>query len=64
MNSYPHLFSPLPHEGHASGARSGLGLLIVREIVLAHGGTIDVRSGAEEGTAFEIWLPRTTVTPG
>ena len=36
----------------------GLGLFIVREIVLGHHGTIDVQSSAETGTAFTIRLPR------
>lgn len=36
----------------------GLGLFIVREIVLGHGGTIEVQSSAESGTAFTIRLPR------
>ncbi len=36
----------------------GLGLFIVREIVLGHRGTIDVRSGADTGTVFTIRLPR------
>lgn len=37
-----------------SGA--GLGLVIVKDLVLAHGGNVDVRSD-ENGTAFTIWLP-------
>jgi signal transduction histidine kinase len=36
----------------------GLGLYIIREIVVAHGGTIDVRSSSESGTTFTIRLPR------
>lgn len=36
----------------------GLGLYISREIVRAHGGRIQVRSTAAEGTAFSVWLPR------
>lgn len=36
----------------------GLGLYIAREIVVAHGGTIAVRSGADEGTVFTVRLPR------
>lgn len=36
----------------------GLGLFIVREIVLGHKGTISVTSTAEEGTVFRIRLPR------
>jgi signal transduction histidine kinase len=38
-------------EGH------GLGLATAREIVLAHGGAIKVRSAPGAGTRFEIWLP-------
>ncbi len=36
----------------------GLGLYIVREIVSAHGGRIDVHSTPNDGTTFEVWLPR------
>jgi signal transduction histidine kinase len=36
----------------------GLGLFIVREIVLGHHGTIDVRSAPDTGTVFTIRLPR------
>jgi signal transduction histidine kinase len=39
----------------------GLGLFIVREIVLAHGGTIGVESSAAAGTVFTIRLPRAPV---
>jgi signal transduction histidine kinase len=35
----------------------GLGLYICKEIVLAHGGTIDVRSNAVDGTWFKVALP-------
>ncbi|MEP6652873.1 MAG: GAF domain-containing sensor histidine kinase [Myxococcales bacterium] len=39
-------------------ARSvGLGLYIVRHLVEAHGGTIDVASSAGEGTTFTVHLP-------
>ncbi len=38
-------------------ANLGLGLYISREIVAAHGGTIEVRSSAEEGTTFTVRLP-------
>lgn len=37
----------------------GLGLYIVREMVSAHGGTIEVKSSESEGTAFIVSLPRT-----
>jgi signal transduction histidine kinase len=36
----------------------GLGLHIVQQIVLAHGGEIDVESAADVGTRFRIRLPR------
>jgi signal transduction histidine kinase len=36
----------------------GLGLYVVDEIVKAHGGTVDVRSTAQEGTTFTIRVPR------
>jgi signal transduction histidine kinase len=36
----------------------GIGLYIVRQIVIAHGGTINVASSQEDGTTFTIRLPR------
>lgn len=54
------LFEPMQRGGHAGGNRGvGLGLFIVREIANAHGGTVSVRSSAEQGTAFEVSIPRT-----
>ncbi|WP_443749455.1 sensor histidine kinase [Asticcacaulis solisilvae] len=35
----------------------GLGLYITKEIVVAHGGTIDVTSSEFEGTTFKVFLP-------
>lgn len=43
-----------PHKGSI-----GLGLYICRQIVLAHGGTIEVASDAQ-GTTFRFTLPRET----
>ncbi len=54
----PVLFEPF-RRGAASRARGlGLGLYIVKQIVTAHGGNIDVCSTAEDGTTFTLRLPR------
>ena len=39
------------------GGSLGLGLFIVREVVRAHGGTVEVASAAGEGTTFTVRLP-------
>ena len=51
--------SPEAHE--RSKTSLGLGLFIVREIVLAHGGSITVESSIAAGTVFTIRLPRAAV---
>lgn len=62
----PTIFNPLMRYIHSEsasrqGSRSiGLGLYIVREIVIAHGGTIEVTSTEQDGTTFTVFLPRTT----
>jgi PAS domain S-box-containing protein len=58
----PSIFEPFksgnirPSTG--GGNSLGLGLYITHAIVEAHGGTIDVASTEQEGTAFQIRLPR------
>jgi Histidine kinase-, DNA gyrase B-, and HSP90-like ATPase len=42
---------------------NGLGLATVREIVHEHGGTVNVQSKPNEGSRFEIWLPKATAAP-
>ncbi len=56
----PHLFDPFRRGGGSSRASPhvGLGLFIAREIVVAHGGDIRVRSARGRGTTFEVRLPR------
>ena len=44
--------------GASSAGNLGLGLYIADRIATAHGGTIDVRSSALEGTLFTLHLPR------
>jgi signal transduction histidine kinase len=41
----------------------GLGLFITREIIEAHGGTINVTSSEEDGTTFTVRLPRLAPRP-
>lgn len=55
------IFDPLKRSVHSEGQEDrsnlGLGLFIVREVVRAHGGDVEVRSEQEEVT-FAIRLPR------
>ena len=55
------LFEPFQRGNTAkvTAARSvGLGLYISKQIVVAHGGTIEVSSTVEDGTTFRVRLPR------
>jgi signal transduction histidine kinase len=60
----PTIFNPLVRyatresTAQRSGGSIGLGLYIVREIVVAKGGTLEVTSTAEEGTTFTVRIPR------
>ena len=57
----PALFEPFRQGANAAiGDGLGLGLYIAREIVSAHGGCIEARSSAEEGTTFMTRWPRTS----
>jgi signal transduction histidine kinase len=55
--SIPTLFDPFAHKPQRS-AGLGLGLHIVRDIVRAHGGTVQVHSSASDGTTFQMRWPR------
>ena len=56
-----HLFEPF-QRGHPADPTTrsvGLGLSIVKQIVGAHRGTIDMHSAESDGTTFTMRLPRT-----
>ncbi len=56
----PHIFSrfyQVTRSDHPSQSGFGLGLYIVHETVMAHGGRIEVRPGESAGTIFTVWLP-------
>ncbi len=57
----PHLFERYSRARSATAvAGTGLGLMIVREIVEAHGGTVGVDSAPGRGTTFWVRLPPAT----
>jgi sigma-B regulation protein RsbU (phosphoserine phosphatase) len=60
------LFQPMTRGSAESGeVRSvGLGLFIVREIAIAHGGDVVVVSSADKGTTFTVQLPAGEPSPG
>ena len=62
-NVLPVIFEPYRRGPAAALGRGsiGLGLYISRQIVLGHGGRIDVRSSVQDGTSFTVWLPRKPV---
>jgi signal transduction histidine kinase len=51
------VFEPFRKAGTSSKGL-GLGLYIVKEIVRSHGGTVEVKSSADEGTTFVSRWPR------
>jgi len=56
----PRVFEPLQRGEQAfdrTGRSVGLGLFIVKRLVEAHGGRVDVSSSDAEGTLFEVRLP-------
>ncbi|HEY3497014.1 MAG TPA: HAMP domain-containing sensor histidine kinase, partial [Polyangiaceae bacterium] len=59
----PNLFDPFRshHGGRAQGL--GLGLFIVRKLVVAHGGTVEVSSSEASGTTFRVRMPRIAQAP-
>ena len=53
----PQLFQPYTRLGHKPSAGLGLGLYLAREIVTAHGGTIEATSAFGAGTTVVVRLP-------
>jgi PAS domain S-box-containing protein len=57
--SLEQIFEPFKQGRRAAGSRGlGLGLYTSREVVAAHGGTIEVTSTPGEDTCFRVVLPR------
>ncbi len=56
----PHLFDPFRsrEEYRAQGEGLGLGLYIVEQIARAHGGKVEIASGANNRTVLRVTLPR------
>ena len=62
----PRLFEPFSRGAQTDETVKlslGLGLYIVREIVRAHGGMVEVESTRETGTTFTLRLPRRCASP-
>ena len=58
------LFQPYTQLGKKPSAGLGLGLYLAREIVTAHGGTIEAESAVGEGTTVTVRLPLGKGAPG
>jgi signal transduction histidine kinase len=61
----PRVFEPFQsnRDSRSRAGGLGLGLYIVQQIVLAHGGSVEVQSTPSEGTSFHVMLPRVSVAP-
>jgi signal transduction histidine kinase len=57
-----HVFDPFKRGARAKRGGLGLGLYIVRQIALSHGGDCTVESTPEAGTTFRIKWPRTPLS--
>jgi two-component system, OmpR family, sensor kinase len=53
----PHVFDAWYRAGRRDEKVGGLGLVIVREVAVAHGGSVDVVSSEGDGTTFTVRLP-------
>jgi signal transduction histidine kinase len=61
----PRVFEPFQsnRESRSRSGGLGLGLYIVQQIVLAHGGHVDLQSTPSAGTTFHVVLPRISEAP-
>ena len=57
----PHMFEPF-FTTRESG--SGIGLALVKKVVDGHGGRVELKSRAGEGTTVDIWIPSQNRVPG
>jgi signal transduction histidine kinase len=58
-NELPHIWERLFRGDRSRAERGlGLGLSLVKAIVEAHGGSVDVRSAPDQGSTFSVLLPR------
>jgi signal transduction histidine kinase len=53
----PHVFDRFFRGRHVRAGGSGIGLTVVRELVSAHGGEVDVSSEPGSGTTFTVRIP-------
>ncbi|WP_052519226.1 PAS domain-containing sensor histidine kinase [Archangium violaceum] len=59
----PHVFDPFFRGNDQPRQGLGLGLYIVQQLILAHGGSITVDSRVDAGTTFTVRLPHHAPTP-
>jgi two-component system sensor histidine kinase BaeS len=59
LDEQPHIFMPFyrGNSGRHFAHGMGLGLSIARDLVMAHGGRLEMTSTPGQGSCFTIWLP-------
>lgn len=56
-NRLARIFEPLEPSPVAENTGAGLGLAMVRQVAIAHGGSVEVQSEPEKGSTFRVSLP-------